>query len=214
MENLLIYGALFIAGYYYLQKQNPDTTQKTGNDSQTSIFPLKLGDSNIFVKNIQSAILNKGGIAAELILKAGGATGNFNENTQKALRALNMPVALTEKDYRNLINNTLVIRNYAYVKNTNGTKLYANVGNTYLPGYGYGRDEIIGLPYRTYLGIATGNYKNDMLEIGTTINTQKIKFWVFTKDIVLVSKTEYEKLRASGTILEKSDKATQKLLNL
>jgi len=210
MDNLLLTGALLFAGYYYLQKQNNLGSDSTKPD--TSIFPMKTGDFNTFVKNVQNAIINKGGIAAELILKSGGANGKFTKEVANALHVLGFPTQLSEKDYRNLIDNTLIVRNRAYVSAPNGTKIFAAVGDTYLPGYAYGREEITGLPYRTYLGIATGRFKNDMLEIATTINTQKIKFWVQTKDIKLVSKEEYERLRQSE-ILEKSEKVKQKLLN-
>ena len=106
-----------------------------------------------------------------------------------------------------------IIRNYAYVSKHTGTRIFKTVSNNHIPTYGYGRDEIALIPYRTYLGKATGNFRNGLIEISTTINTKNISFWVNSKDISLLSKEEYD-LRKKDEIIEKTDDVIRKLIKL
>lgn len=213
MNNLLLIGGLLFAYHYFTKNGNPLKTNPLISQmpQDSSIFPLKVGDQNDFVKNIQAAILNKGGTPADYILKAGGANGYFSALMETALRVLGLPAQIDETTYRQLIQDSTIVRNVAFVDDVKGANLYTSVGDSYLPGYGYGRDLIIQLPYKTYLGTATGNYKNGMLEIATTINTRRIKFWVSTQFITLVSDEEYQSLKKTR-IIEKSVQAKNRLL--
>jgi len=148
---------------------------------------------------------------AQQILSSGGATGYFNAQTKKALEMCGYPSSISETHYRQLVSKSDEIRNIAYVIDVNGAELFAEVSTTHIPNYGYGRDLLIKLPAKTHLGTATGNYQNGMIELTTTINTQRKKFWVPTHKIALVSQQEYDSLK-STTILPKSDEAKMKLL--
>ena len=108
---------------------------------------------------------------------------------------------------------TEILRNFAFVSSRTGLSIFKDVGGVEIPAYGYGRDEIASVPYRVYLGKATGKYKNGMLEIATTINTKKIIFWAKAKDVKLLSKEEFEQ-RKNDEILEKPDSLISKLLRL
>lgn len=99
----------------------------------------------------------------------------------------------------------------AFVKAENGAQLFSGTGTTDVPGFGYGRDLIMKLPVNTTLGSATGGFQNGMLELSTTINLHKIKFWVAVKEIALVPQKEYENIKSSQ-LLPKSDDAKMKLL--
>ena len=106
-----------------------------------------------------------------------------------------------------------ILRNYVYVSEHTGTRIYADVANNSIPSYGYGRSEIAMIPYRTYLGKATGNFRNGMIEVITTINTKSISYWVNAKHISLLSKEEYD-MKKHDELIEKSDDVIRKLLKL
>lgn len=106
-----------------------------------------------------------------------------------------------------------IIRNYAYVSEHTGIRIFRDVANDHIPTYGYGRGEIATVPYRTYLGKTTGNFKNGMLEITTNINTKNVTFWADAKKVSLMSKEEYD-MRKSDELIEKTDDLIRKLLKL
>ena len=208
MKNLLLIGgALGLAYMAIRQSKGSSFILPTDN----SYFPLKEGDKNIFVSNVQKALINKGGEPSRLILAGGGATGVYTSQTGKALELCGYPRNLSETHYRQLVNGKDQVRNIAYVIDVNGADLYNEVSNQYIPDFGYGRDRLIQLPAKTHLGKATGNYRNGMIELTTTINTSRKKFWVETSKVALVSSQEYEYLKKTS-ILPKSDEAKMKLL--
>ncbi len=211
---LLLLGVMVGGVIYFNRKQEDRFGSGMGVKPQApdkSMFPLKSGDNNLFVENLQKALINKGGEYAHLILSGGGVTGNFNEQTQRAVEMAGFPAQVDETTYRQIVNNTAVLRNYAYVIDVDGAPLFAAISNNHVPDYGYGRDRLLDLPCKTYLGIATGNFRNGMIEITTTINTRKIKFWVPTEKIALLSQAEYEAMK-STRLLAKSEAARTKLL--
>jgi len=106
-----------------------------------------------------------------------------------------------------------IIRNYVYVSAHTGTRIFTDIANNPIPTYGYGRNEIATIPYRTYLGKATGNFRNGMIEVTTNINTKAISYWVNANHISLLSKEEYE-MRKHDELIEKSDYVLRKLLKL
>jgi len=208
MKGLLLLGIAAGCLWYYKNKQNPFAAiEKPDN----SIFPLKLGSSNVYVANIQKALINKGGEIAHLILSNGGANGLFDEVLASALTKAGYPTIINAVDYKRLVKDVSVIRNIAYVIDVAGAPLYSEVADTYIPEYGHGRDLITTLPTKTHLGTATGNFKQGMVEIATSINTRKVKFWVPTSKLAMVSPTEYNALKSSK-ILPKSDEAKINLL--
>lgn len=215
LTEFLLLGALIGGAIYYNRKQ--ETRFGSGNvfknnlPDDRDVFPLKVGDSNIFVENIQKALINKGGEYAHLILSGGGVTGQFNEQTERAVEMAGFPREIDETSYRQIVNNSKVLRNYAYVIDIEGAPLYASISDTHVPDFGYGRDQLLNLPCKTYLGVATGNFKNGMIEISTIINTMKVKFWVPTDKIALLSKAEYEAMK-NTSLLPKSEEARTKLL--
>ncbi len=208
MKNILLLGGLAFAGYLYMKNknQNPFTSLLVDN----SVFPLKQGDNNIFVKNVQKALINKGGEIAQLVLSSGGANGLFNEQTQKALELCGYPNNLSETHYKSLVNTNNQLRNIAYVIDVDGADLFSEINDSYIPQYGYGRNLLIHLPAKTYLGKTTGNYKNGMIEITTQINTLQKRFWVATSKVALVNDQEYNQLKQTS-IIPKSDDAKMKL---
>ncbi len=207
MSELLIIGALGAFAYYLYGKNN--ITPQTSGDK--ALFPLKVGDTNIFVTNLQKAMMTKGGSIASLIQSSGGVTGYFNSSLQTALRMLGYPEQISETHYREIVNDNSQLRNIAYVIDLDGAKAFKSTGTTYDPNYGYGRELLLTMPVKTYLGKTTGNYKGSMMEIVTTINTQTVKFWVDMTKVALVSESEYSQLKDS-TIIPKSDEVKLKLL--
>jgi hypothetical protein len=211
---LLLLGVMVGGAIYFNRKQEIQFGAGVGPKPQVpgkSLFPLKLGDKNLFVENLQKAMINKGGECAHLVLSAGGVTGQFDEQTQRAVEMAGFTEGVDETTYRQIVDNTAVLRNIAYVIDIDGTTLFSSISNIHVPDYGYGRDKIIDLPCKTYLGVATGNFRNGMIEISTTINTQKIKFWVPTEKIGLLSSAEYDAMKMTR-LLSKSDDARNQLL--
>lgn len=213
MNGLLLTTGIIGAAWWLLSKDNPLKLNSSSATNNNALFPMKEGDINSFVKSLQSAIIKKGGQAAEILNKAGGATGKFTEATTKALQALGLSATVNETTYRELTSETPLVRKYAYVSHSLGADVYGDTGNDYLPGYGYGRNLIAHFNQRTYLGEATGRFNNDMLELRTTINTQDVRFWVATDRITLLSKSEYDSLIQSN-LIPKSTTEKEKLLKL
>jgi len=54
-----------------------------------SAFPLKVGDKNAFVQDVQNALIKMGGRPAEIIRNSGGADGAYGQGTKDALLAAN-----------------------------------------------------------------------------------------------------------------------------
>lgn len=214
-SDFLLISVLVAGGYFYLQRKKTisDQAGQTPLKIDPSVFPLKAGDKGIFVENIQKALVNEGGEIAHLVLAGGGVNGQMNEQTCKALKMVGFGVPLDETSYRQLVNNSSVLRNYAYVIDVDGTPLYGSVSNSYVADYGYGRDFIMSLPAKTYVGVATGNFQNGLIELSTTINTMKVKFWTPSEKIGLLSQAEYNSMKGSR-LLEKSEEARTKLLKL
>lgn len=213
-HQVLMLGVVLAGGYFYMK--NRSIEQKVGQPRtpvDKSVFPLKEGDSGIFVENVQKALINKGGDIAHLILSGGGVTGIMNEQTVAAIKMEGLNLPLEETAYRQLISNVAVLRNYAYVIDVDGAPIYAAISNSYVKDYGYGRDLIMTLPARTYIGVATGNFANSMIELTTTINTKKVKFWTPSEKVGLLSQAEYDGMKNSR-LLEKSEQDRTKLLKL
>ncbi len=210
MRELMVIGSMAAFGIYLFKKYGQETTA-TVDSSQ--VFPLKKGDKNNLVKSVQKALINRGGESSRLVLEGGGATGIFNESTEKALNYIGYSTTVTQEQYKMLIADSNVLRNIAYVIDVDGAKIFTAVGNSSTADYGYGRDPITTLPVRTHLGTATGNYKNGLIELVTTINVKRVKFWVHTDKIALVSEAEYDMMKTSK-ILSKSDDVRAKLLKL
>jgi len=211
LSNLLVVGGLFAAGIY-IGKHHDNPLLKQAKDLiKGGVFPLQPGDDSIFVGNVQKALINKGGEYAHLVLSAGGVTGYYNEQTAKAVEMAGFSKVLNEVDYRSLVNDKSIVRNLAYVIDVDGTPLYSSVSDSHIPDFGYGRDRIMTLPCKTHLGTATGNFRNGMIEIATTINTRKIKFWVPSSKINMLSQAEYDAMK-STRLLPKSDDAKMNLL--
>ncbi len=209
MKNMILLGGAIALGYYAMRGDKTPFASILPIDN--SYFPLKQGDNNAFVGNVQKALINKGGEPSRLILAAGGATGVFNPETSKALLLCGYPVIVSETHYRQLVNGNEQQRNIAYVIDVNGAELYSEVQDQHVPNFGFGRNMLIKLPAKTHLGTATGNYRNGMIELTTTINTSRIRFWVSTSKVALVSEQEYAYLK-NNSILPKSDEAKMKLL--
>jgi hypothetical protein len=213
MKDLAIVAGFAALGIYLMKKYDKQDQNKVEPTEIPGIFPLKKGDNNELVKQMQKALINRGGDAAHLVLSVGGANGEFNEQTEKALTTLGYPAQLSKEHYKMLINDSKVLRNVAYVIDVDGATLFTGVGNTHSQEYGYGRDPFTHIPVRTHLGTSTGNYKNGLVELMTTINVKRVKFWVATDKIAMVSQAEYDMMKSSK-ILPKSDEARSKLLKL
>lgn len=212
---LLLLGVMVGGAIYFNRKQESRFGSGIQGNSKMpdakDVFPIKADATNIFVENIQKSLINKGGEYAHLVLSGGGVTGEYNEQTQKAVEMAGFPIEVDQTAYRQIVNNAMVMRNYAYVIDVDGTPLYSAISDSHVPDYGYGRDLLLKLPCKTFLGVATGNFKNGMIEISTTINTRKIKFWVPTEKIGLLSKAEFDAMRETK-LLPKSDEHRVKLL--
>jgi hypothetical protein len=212
---LLLLGVMVGGAIYFNRKQESrfgsGIQGKPKMPGSRDVFPIKADATNIFVENIQKAMINKGGEYAHLILSGGGVTGEYNEQTQKAVEMAGFPVEVDQTAYRQIVNNSKVMRNYAYVIDVDGAPLYSSISDNHVPDFGYGRDLLMKIPCKTYLGVATGNFKNGMIEISTTINTKRIKFWVPTEKIGLLSRAEYEAMKDSK-LLSKSEEHRVKLL--
>ena len=213
MKDLAIVAGFAALGIYLMKKYDKPTPSNIELAKQPGTWPLKKGDTNSLVKQVQKALINRGGDAAHLVLSAGGANGLFNEQTEKALTTLGYPAQLSQEHYQMLINDSKELRNVAYVIDVDGATLFTGVGNTHSQEYGYGRDPFTHIPVRTHLGTSTGNYKNGLVELTTTINVKRVKFWVSTDKVAMVSQDEYEMLKTSK-ILPKSDEVRAKLLKL
>lgn len=211
MKELAVVAGFAALGIYLMKKY--DNQPVPGFTINPGLFPLKKGDSNDLVQTAQKALINRGGDVSHLVLSGGGATGVFNEQTEKALLTLGYPAQLTQEHYNMLIADSKVLRNVAYVIDVDGARLFTNVSNTHSPEYGYGRDPFATIPVRTHLGTSTGNYSNGMVELMTTINVKRVKFWVSTDKIAMVSQAEYDMMKSSK-ILPKSDEVRAKLLKL
>ncbi|MBR8534431.1 hypothetical protein KDU71_02580 [Carboxylicivirga sediminis] len=212
MKNLIAFAGIAALGYYLYNKYENNNSNKE-LASQPGTWPLKRGANNNLVKEVQKALINRGGDTAHLVLSAGGATGVFNEQTEKALTTLGYPAQLNQEHYNMLIADSKVLRNVAYVIDVDGATLFTGVGNNHSQEYGYGRDPFTHLPVRTHLGTSTGNYKNGLVELTTNINVKRVKFWVPTDKVAMVSQAEYDMMKTSK-ILEKSDDVKSKLLKL
>lgn len=212
MKNLIAFAGIAALGYYLYNKYENNNSNKE-LASQPGTWPLKRGANNNLVKEVQKALINRGGDTAHLVLSAGGATGVFNEQTEKALTTLGYPAQLNQEHYNMLIADSKVLRNVAYVIDVDGATLFTGVGNNHSQEYGYGRDPFTHLPVRTHLGTSTGNYKNGLVELTTNINVKRVKFWVSTDKVAMVSQAEYDMMKTSK-ILEKSDDVKSKLLKL
>nr|WP_321405895.1 hypothetical protein [uncultured Carboxylicivirga sp.] len=213
MKNLAVVAGFAALGYYLMKKyENPNQAQVSTADT-AKLFPLKKGDKNNLVKQVQKALINRGGDAAHLVLSVGGATGIFNEQTEKALTSLGYPAQLSQEHYQMLIDDSKVLRNIAYVIDVDGATLFTGVGNSFSQEYGYGRDPFTQIPVRTHLGTSTGNYKNGLVELTTTINVRRVKFWVSTDKVAMISQGEYDMMKTSK-ILPKSEEVRGKLLKL
>nr|WP_321453594.1 hypothetical protein [uncultured Carboxylicivirga sp.] len=213
MKDLAVVAGFAALGIYLMKKYEKKPNQAQTVDNSTDLFPLKKGDKNNLVKQVQTALINRGGDSAHLVLSVGGATGIFNEQTEKALTSLGYPAQLSQEHYKMLIDESKVLRNIAYVIDVDGATLFTGVGNSYSQEYGYGRDPFTHIPVRTHLGTSTGNYKNGLVELTTTINVKRVKFWVSTDKVAMISQGEYDMMKTSK-ILPKSDEVRGKLLKL
>ncbi|WP_075603120.1 hypothetical protein [Saccharicrinis aurantiacus] len=213
MNKVVAVAGLAALGLYLMKKYEKPTNEEVKPTEIPNIFPLKKGDNNTLVKDVQKALINRGGEVSRMILTDGGASGDFNEQTEKALISLGYPAKLDKATYEMLINQESILRNIAYVIDVDGTNLFTEVANSNTPEYGYGRDPFTQVPVRTYLGTSTGNFKNGMAEIITNINVKRVKFWIPTDKVAMVSKAEYEMMKSSK-ILPKSDQVKAKLLKL
>ncbi len=213
MKNIVAVVGIAALGIYLMKKYEKPSNEEVKATEIPNIFPLKKGDNNTLVKNVQKALINRGGDVSRMILADGGASGEFNEQTERALVALGYPAQLDKATYNLLIAQENVLRNVAYVIDVDGTKLFTEVADSSTPEYGYGRDPFSFVPVRTYLGTSTGNYKNGMAEIITNINVKRVKFWIPTDKVEMVSEAEYEMMKSSK-ILPKSDKVKADLLKL
>ncbi|WPP49639.1 hypothetical protein [Catalinimonas niigatensis] len=63
----------------------PNVTSALPKPSYHESFPLKVGDRNWYVQQMQLALINHGGKAAERIKATGGADGTFGQGTLDAL---------------------------------------------------------------------------------------------------------------------------------
>lgn len=213
MKELLLAAGVIGTAWWLSEKGNPLKLNSANATVNDALFPLRKGDTNNFVKSLQSALIKKGDKAAELLNKSGGATGKFTEATEAALLSLKLPVTVNESLYREITSESPLVRKYAYVSSALGADVYADTGTEKLPGYGYGRNLIAHFAERTYLGEATGRYNNDMLELRANINTQEVRFWVPANKINLISKAEYDKL-INTDLLPKSISEKEKLLKI
>lgn len=81
---------------------DPSALPSGNTGSNTSIsrppiaeaFPLKIGDKNAYVQDVQNALIKMGGAPANYILNSGGADGQYGEGTRDALLATNFIQAL------------------------------------------------------------------------------------------------------------------------
>ncbi|MGQ1786356.1 hypothetical protein [Saccharicrinis sp. GN24d3] len=213
MKNLIAFAGFAALGIYLMKKYEKGDNSKIEPTEIPGIFPLKKGDNNDLVKQVQKALINRGGDVSHLVLSGGGASGDFNEQTEKALTSLGYPAQLDKQHFSMLINDSKVLRNVAYVIDVDGATLFTGVGNTHSPEYGYGRDPFAHLSVRTHLGTSTGNYKNGLVELMTTINVKRVKFWVATNKVAMVSQAEYDMMKSSK-ILPKGEDVRSKLLKL
>jgi hypothetical protein len=212
-KDVMILAAMAAGGYYLYKKHGPSMIPAILTDGIKTVFPLKIGDSGTMVDNLQKALINKGGDIAHLIMSGGGVTGTLNEQTARAIQMEGFSMPLDETSYRELVSNVSALRNHAYVIDVDGAPVYASVGSSFTKEYGFGRDYVMALPARTYVGISTGNFSNGMIEISTTINTRRLKFWTPAEKVGLISAAEYEAMKKTR-LLEKSEEARAKLLQL
>ncbi len=76
----------------------PSTTFTTANKMTPAGFPLKKGTRGQFVKDLQNALLKRGGTAGAFIRSSGGADGIFGPGTEKALKAAGIPKTIVTYD--------------------------------------------------------------------------------------------------------------------
>ncbi|MCT4587294.1 MAG: hypothetical protein N4A71_05685 [Carboxylicivirga sp.] len=213
MKELLIVGGLFTAAVIYSNRPNHPFIKTIKSTIAPDSFPLKPGDNNEMVANVQKALINLGGEYSNLVMAGGGVNGEFNEQTAQALKRAGFIGNISKMDYQKLITNNQALRNIAYVIDVDGTPIYSGVSDSHIPNYGYGRDLIMKLPCKTHLGTATGNFRNGMVEIATNINSRRVKFWVPTSKTGMLSQAEYDAMK-STRVLPKSDEAKMKLLKV
>lgn len=75
---------------------------KTGVFVAGGGFPIAQNTRSELVRQMQQAIIAQGGAPAQSIISAGGADGAFGNGTAAALRALNIPIPVSEADWRKI----------------------------------------------------------------------------------------------------------------
>lgn len=103
-------------------------------------------------------------------------------------------------------------KKFVVVNNANGTILFNDTEANELPEYGNGRKPIVKVENRTFLGIVTGIFKNNMVQVATKINTQTQNFWVHVKDVVLLTEKQYNISKNNADIIDKTTDVKIKLL--
>ncbi|SFC80723.1 hypothetical protein SAMN05421780_11041 [Flexibacter flexilis DSM 6793] len=87
---------------------NPTKPSTSGSSSGGSslpagTWPVKYGDKNLKVKEMQKAILALGGSPAALISASGGADGVFGDGTYNALKLLGMGNTVAQADFTRIL---------------------------------------------------------------------------------------------------------------
>lgn len=86
------------------RSSNTSSTSSGGSKLPAGTFPVKKGDANLKVQEVQKAIIKMGGAAATLIVGSGGADGIFGSGTSAALRVLGLnDSVITQDDYTRIL---------------------------------------------------------------------------------------------------------------
>lgn len=174
-------------------------------------FPLAKGSRNKFVENVQRALLAKGGVAAEMIRKSGGADGIFGDGTLRALLAAGFPAVVQYADYERITGHSA---NSAQAGADHARKVYAvaTAPRTTLYSYALKFMTPFGtVPANTFLGKATGNGNGSHSQLQVTLGGRQYTFWALNAEISLYSEAEYNEKR--GRFLDKSYLIRTKIMN-
>ncbi|MEN7549040.1 hypothetical protein AAG747_14040 [Rapidithrix thailandica] len=232
-NNLLPLLLLGGVAYFVLRSQKDTSPVPSVPVPSGDVFPLRRGSQGAAVRQLQIALLQRGGTVAMALRETGGVDGRFGLGTERALQRAGFPVVVDQNNFRRLMEKQPgpdasrpdtgrpdtgqpALGHYLYA-GPNGASVYKKVNTITLPLIGdthLGGQPLVKVFYKTYLGKATGQRKGDFWEVKAVLNGLPVRFWVDTDETKTLTGTpEAFKAFQQSHLLAKKPEHIQRILN-